>query len=310
MSSEVFRTDRCYVCHSTRIREFKDHDGFVHLVCADCRFVRLHPDYIVSGKQLYTNEYFDGRLLEQTNGKLGYTKCYADPTASYRIEHYRRYIDEMYRLNLDSQRRPLKILDFGCGYGAFLKTLMEGKGSDIEVHGIELNPEVCSKASESVSNASIYCADLKTERGVVPCHYFDVITMLDVLEHLDDPRQYLRSLAECANDTGYLLLSTTNIESLNARLYRDRWILHGAPYHTCYFGPCSLKILLEQCRWNLRGLHTERTIFHNERSGMETWRGKTARMLFQNRFCDVLTNKVLHLGSIMVVIAQRDLSDT
>ncbi len=307
--SEVFIIDKCYVCHTMHIRSVRDREGFVHLICDDCHLMRLHPHHFVPGTHLYTDAYFSGQMHEVTGGKMGYTKSYSDPKSSHRTEEYGIYADEIVRLAYYCRRKPVKVLDFGCGYGGFLKILQERMGDSVEVHGIEIDSEVCAKASESLSSALVYCVDLKVDTRIVPRGYFDVITMLDVIEHLDDPRLYLQRLAECASPDCILLLSTPNIESLNARIYRYNWVLHGAPGHVYYFGPRSIKIALQQSGWKVDKLYTERTIFHNERHGMETWRGKMARLLFQNLFWNVLTNRLIRIGSIMMVIAKRELRD-
>jgi 2-polyprenyl-3-methyl-5-hydroxy-6-metoxy-1,4-benzoquinol methylase len=305
VSSELLRTEKCYVCHSDHIRGAQDHEGFMHLTCDDCLMKRVPPDHLVPSAQVYTAAYFEGMMFHETAGKLGYAESYADPSTSHRTTHYNSYIKKIMSLCGVGQMERIRILDFGCGYGVFLRTLEERIGDKVEVHGVEIDPEVCAKASARLAGAPVYCVDLKVDTGVVPRGYFDVITMLDVIEHLDDPRMYLQCLAECANAGGYLLLSTPNIESLNARLYGDRWILHSAPYHSYYFGPRSIRILLQQCGWKVVTLYTERTIFHNEHYVMETWRGRIIRALFQNRFWDVLTNRLLHIGSIMVVVAKK-----
>jgi len=297
---------RCYVCHSTHMRSARDREGFVHLICDNCRLVQLHPQHFVSSADSYTDAYFSGQMLRETGGRIGYAESYADPARSHRTPEYSLYADEIMRWACTNRREPVKVLDFGCGYGGFLKILQDRMGDNVETHGIEVNSEVCAKASAQLDGAPVYCVDLKLDTRLVPCDYFDAITMLDVLEHLDNPRLYLQRLAECATDSGVLLLSTPNIESLNARLYGDGWVLHGAPHHMYYFGPRSIRIMLQQSGWKILKLYTERTIFHNERHGMETWRGKLARLLFQNRFWDVLTNRLLRIGSIMTVVAQRD----
>jgi len=304
---DELRTPLCYVCQSPRMISISDRDGFRHLSCGACRLVRLHPDHFVSGNSFYTEPYFNGQMYSETKGKYGYPTCYADLSTTYRAAHYREYINEIVSLFDIEQIRTLKALDFGCGYGFFLKTLLENTNgiSEIEVSGIELDAGVCARARANLHGSLVYCVDLKTDQSTVPRDYFDIITMLDVLEHLDNPRVYLQRLAECAKKNGYLLLSTPNIESFNAWLYGDRWALHSPPYHTYYFGPRSIRILLKQTGWRIVDLYTERTIFHNERSGRETWRGKLARALFQNRFWDQLSNRVMHIGSIMVVVAQR-----
>ena len=307
IDKKVLVTEDCYACRSTSTTSRSDCEGFVHLVCGVCHLMRLHSDYFIASNNFYTESYFNGQMFRATYGKYGYPNCYADLSTTYRTAHYNVYINKIVSLFEADQIHTLKALDFGCGYGYFLKTLVEKTkySTRVEVSGIELDTEVCAKARMNCNGAPIYCVDLKTDDSIVPRNYFDIITMIDVLEHLDDPRVYLQRLAERAKSNAYLLLSTPNIESFNAWLYQDRWALHSPPYHMYYFGPRSIRILLEQTGWRIIDLYTERTIFHNERSGMETWRGRIASALFQNSVCDAITNRFFKIGSIMIVIAKR-----
>ncbi|MGH7318237.1 MAG: class I SAM-dependent methyltransferase [Candidatus Rokuibacteriota bacterium] len=293
----------CYVCDGSRVRAYTDRFGYQHLGCGDCRFVRLDPKHLVPGATVYTAAYFNGSLHRRTQGKLGYPPSYADQSSSYRSRSYDRYASEVVRLVRQRTSSRPSVLDIGCAYGGFLK-LLSSRLPEAEVHGVELDPEVCRIASANLGGARVYCTDLKDD-ATVPRGAFDAITLIDAIEHLEDPRSYLDVLRDCCRLDGYLLLSTPNIESFNARIYGDRWILHTPPYHTCYFGTKSLSLILAQTGWKLASFFTERTIFHNERSGMETWRGKAARALFDSRACDLLTNEILKIGSIITMIARK-----
>ncbi len=303
-SERVLRTDRCYCCDAPGVERFDDRHGFSHLRCPRCGLLRVHPDHLARNEEVYTESYFNGSMHRETGGKLGYAESYADPSTSHRTDQYRVYADEVLRLLGPGRAGRPRVLDVGCAYGFFLRALKERAG-DVELYGVELDPEVCRQAAANLGGATVYCADLSKDGRAVPEEHFDVVTLIDVVEHLDDPEAYLRLLARRAKPGGHILLSTPNVESLNARLYGDRWVLHTPPLHTYYFGPRSLSILLRRAGWEPVRLFTERTIFHNERHGMETWRGKTFRLLFQNRLCDALTNRAMHLGSIMTLVARR-----
>jgi 2-polyprenyl-3-methyl-5-hydroxy-6-metoxy-1,4-benzoquinol methylase len=259
--------------------------------------------HLIPGTRVYTSSYFDGTTHEKTGGGLGYPASYADRGSSYRSRYYDRYAVEIGGLLRGAGASHPRVLDVGCAFGGFLQYL--SRTTSAEVHGVEIDPEVCRIASENLNGAPVYCVDLKKEQGVIPRDAFDVVTLLDVIEHVDDPRSYLAALLACCRPGGYLLLSTPNIESLNARMYGSKWILHTPPYHTCYFGPKSLSLLLKQTGWDTVSFFTERTIFHNERTELETWRGRLARFLFDRRPCDFLTNEILKIGSIMIMIARR-----
>ncbi len=303
-AAEVLQTGRCYCCNSQGLETKEDRHGFTHLTCNHCQLVRLHPGHLIPSADVYTDAYFNGIMYEQTGGGIGYPESYSNLMTSHRTGQYKRYAKELSGvLRHNGPSRP-KVLDVGCGYGIFLRVLRD-QMSGVEVYGIEVDPKVCERASINLDGAPVYCVDLKEDTSPVPRNYFDAITLLDVIEHLEDPRIYLMRLAECIKPHGYLLLSTPNIESLNARIFGDSWVLHSPPLHTYYFGPHSLSMILGQTGWAIIRRYTERTIFHNERYGMETWRGKLARLVFQNHLCDMLSNQLLRIGSIMTVIAQK-----
>jgi len=302
---EISRVDTCYVCGSRKIKTLKDQQGFIHLICKNCHLLRLHPNYIVPTKDFYTDDYFNGTMFQKTKGKIGYPESYSSISESHRVGQYKQYASQVRSLFKNNNLQQLRVLDFGCSYGSFLKLLKE-QINDVEIHGIEVNDEICKKASSNLDGAPIYCLDLKKDdKRMVPRNYFDMITLLDVIEHLDDPRDYLKVLAQCAKAKGYLLLSTPNVESLNAKLYGSRWILHSPPYHMYYFGPKSITILLQQSGWKIEYFFTERTIFHNERYGLETRLGKLIRFIFGNHICDIITNRILKIGSVMTIVAQK-----
>src|SRR6202008_1354574 len=78
----------------------------------------------------------------------------------------------------------------------------------------------------------------------------DAIVMLDVLEHLSDPLEALRSLRSVVADEGVLILSTVNLSGLHARLRDGNW-----PWfirsHLHYFSPQTLQAMLKVAGFRL-----------------------------------------------------------
>jgi hypothetical protein len=69
--------------------------------------------------------------------------------------------------------------------------------------------------------------------------------MIDVVEHLPDPRATLRAAASLLREGGLLYLLTPDVESVSARLLRSRW-WGLRPAHLYYFSPATLSALLGQ----------------------------------------------------------------
>lgn len=119
-----------------------------------------------------------------------------------------------------------RVLDVGCG-GGFLLERLAGRG--YAGVGVDLSPESVAIANRRLE--AIGAADrLRAEVGSAyepPPGPFDVVTLTDVLEHLEDPRACLRALRDVLAPGGLLVVSTPNRRSLpGAR----RWLAeHGVP---------------------------------------------------------------------------------
>jgi 2-polyprenyl-3-methyl-5-hydroxy-6-metoxy-1,4-benzoquinol methylase len=86
-----------------------------------------------------------------------------------------------------------RVLEIGCGSGQTLQMLKENKRCS-ETVGIELFPEAADEARSKVD--LVYCMDV--EKATMPENIgtFDLILLLDILEHLIDPWAVLSRLTE------------------------------------------------------------------------------------------------------------------
>jgi len=104
---------------------------------------------------------------------------------------------------------PKKIIDIGCGNGAFAEVLKNKTGA--EVWGIEYMDKEASFAKEKLYKVfSGRCEDYIDE---LPNNYFDVIYFNDVLEHLVDPFDVLDRIKYKLSDNGLVISSIPNLRS-------------------------------------------------------------------------------------------------
>jgi SAM-dependent methyltransferase len=103
------------------------------------------------------------------------------------------------------------VLDLGAGSGAFLKRLHDGGFSDL--HAVEL--DVGSFGLAGVTPLPI---DLNTPFTLQFDRRFGLVTALEVIEHLDCPRAFLKGVYELLEDGGTLLLSTPNVANWLGRI--------------------------------------------------------------------------------------------
>ncbi len=115
--------------------------------------------------------------------------------------------------------RPARaILDLGCGSGAWLARLA-GNGFT-NLTGVDQDVAQFGDVPAKVIQLNL---DSQTD-GVNTIGQFDLITAIEVVEHVESPAALLRFVERHLTSTGKLLLTTPNTESTIARL---RFLLTG-----------------------------------------------------------------------------------
>lgn len=108
--------------------------------------------------------------------------------------------------------KKLMVLDIGCG-GGLLSESLARRPYVKSVLGIDVTPEVIKVAKQHKKldpKLSHLSYKQSTVESLDPGHKFDVITMFEVLEHLDDPPATLRAALDLLNPGGYIFMSTIN----------------------------------------------------------------------------------------------------
>jgi 2-polyprenyl-3-methyl-5-hydroxy-6-metoxy-1,4-benzoquinol methylase len=100
------------------------------------------------------------------------------------------------------------ILDVGMGEGNFLEALKKDR-PEIEAWGIELEKQSFNKAKNKIDKALE--GTIEDNLTNLPDNYFDCITFNDVIEHLVDPVQTLKSIKLKLKDDGVLIASIPNM---------------------------------------------------------------------------------------------------
>ncbi len=120
------------------------------------------------------------------------------------------------RVNLETP-----VLDVGCGSGAWLARLARHGFKNL--HGVDNQSFV--KFSTAPRPFSFSHLDLNNspDLGLGEAK-FDLITAIEVIEHLHNPGWLLRQVANHLPDDGYFLLTTPNVHSIRARV---RYALTG-----------------------------------------------------------------------------------
>lgn len=174
------------------------------------------------------------------------------PTLKTLLAGYGACVDETYldesssrsinaHLSLNVIRRHAKsgrLLEVGAATGCFLNAAR----ADFEVFGLEPS-EWASKIARERFRLEVYCEPMDTDR--FPDGHFDVVAMIDVIEHLTDPLAALKRAARWLKPGGILYLVTPDVGSLSARVLRGSW-WGLRPAHVYYFDRERMRRMLQE----------------------------------------------------------------
>lgn len=163
--------------------------------------------------QLYSKSRDDLYLIQEAERSITFKKI---------ISHLKHFVPDNGRL-----------LDIGCSYGLFLKLASQ---TWQEAYGVELSKDA-SRYAREILGLNVFCADIK--QANFPNDYFDIITAIEVIEHMQDPKGFITTISRILKPGGLLYLVTPNVQSFSARIMGYRWWSYRK-MHLYYFSKNSL----------------------------------------------------------------------
>ncbi len=130
-----------------------------------------------------------------------------------RLKYIRDQIDQHWQID-ECSRTPLEgksALDVGCGAGLLAEPLAR---LGAKVTGIDASPEVVAVARHHASAMGLEI-DYRVGDGQELGGQFDLITSMEVIEHVVDPAAFVKALAQRLAPEGLLVMSTPNATGLS-----------------------------------------------------------------------------------------------
>ena len=125
----------------------------------------------------------------------------------------------------------LRVLDVGCGGGILSEALAERGAS---VLGIDLAESALQAAEAHRAGQAVEYRLESSRETAARGEVFDVVTCMEMLEHVADPAAVLRDIHALLKPGGWVFFSTIN-RTLKARLgavYAAEYLLHLVPQGT------------------------------------------------------------------------------
>ena len=173
--------------------------------------------------------YVDPRLREAETSvayereDYGFVRSHLADAAVDGRSHADRVLDE-----IATFRRAGSLVDVGCATGDFL---IAARARGWRASGVEVSADAVGVArARGLEVALGTLADAPLADASV-----DVITMLDVIEHLPDPLAELRRIRRILRPGGLIVVETPNWRSVYRRLLGKRWAALQPHLHILYF---------------------------------------------------------------------------
>jgi SAM-dependent methyltransferase len=163
--------------------------------------------------------------------------------------------------SLEQYRRLNRWLDVGCGAGTLLRALANRGWHAV---GTEVAPAAVNAARGLGFEVHLG----ETGKLDLPPASFDVISLIEVLEHVPDPDWLLAAAARLMRPWGALYLTTPNGRSLTARLLGTRWTVISPPEHLQLFSVKGLHAALARSGFLVRRTWTHGLNPYELRAGL------------------------------------------
>lgn len=219
----------CWICGSNKFKPYKTSNITVGI--SSHAFAITDVNYGVTGELMKCQECGFIQCSNLTD-VLNYYEDLEDP--SYEATRKGRALQAVKMLSvIKKHAKGKKLLDIGAGSGILVEQALK-KGFDAV--GVEPSRWLWQKAQE---------LNLPVVLGIFPHEElkksFDVITLIDVIEHVTNPVGLLKDAANALSPDGIVVVATPDIGAILAKVLRKKW-WHLRVAHIGYFNVKTLKL--------------------------------------------------------------------
>ncbi len=186
----------CEICGS-RFKILLRHVGTAHsqkriplYYCMDCESFTCIGDYVETAEQAQADVEHYTRNVDYKRKNFGRLAAFLSATL------------------FDGQPRGVSHADIGCGIGALVKAFAE---AGYQTAGYDLDRFAIERAKVLFGDL-----DFRHEAAGADGQQFDLVTLIDVLEHVKEPGAFFQTLVGCVKPGGHLFVVVPRVD-------RDAW---------------------------------------------------------------------------------------
>jgi 2-polyprenyl-3-methyl-5-hydroxy-6-metoxy-1,4-benzoquinol methylase len=212
---------------------------------------------------------------------------------------------------IEKHKTPGRILDIGCSVGFFLQVAKEHTW---ETYGLEISKDTAELAEQRYG-LKVLLERLR-EDSFLP-NFFDVVTLWDVIEHVENPRKTMSIINRILKNDGIVAFSTPNIDGLFPKLsYKVANIIHHWPHpepprHLFQFSKKTVHELLQRTGFDVLEMHDERIpisyTFGNSKNPLSS----PLKFFYAALFIPIaLLGPMVRAGDSLIVLAKKAYAGT
>ncbi len=202
-------------------------DLFQYYRCAQCDALSIDPVPRERLNEIYPNTYYS----------------FVEPQHSF-VLSVKNWLDErLFKKILNKlPGNSLSVLDVGGGAGWQLNNLRNIDSRIKKTYLVDLDQD-----AEKLARANgheYFCGGIEQYKTEIK---FDLIVMLNLIEHVGDPLFVLKKIRSMLHSKGIAIIKTPNYDALDARIFRHtNWAGYHCPRHWVLFTKKSFAMLVEQ----------------------------------------------------------------
>jgi len=283
----------CHVCSGQEYTAYLDARGYTIVRCDDCGLLYVNPQPDSEELEKVYSEYDSGEQWRRGE------------------EHFNRSI----RGTITRFKKGGVAMDVGSGSGNFLRCL---RAAGFQVFGVEPS-QSGSEYAQSTHGIETFNGTIESfiASGAGGGRRFDVITLLNVLEHLKRPAAVLDQLRQVLHETGILVIVVPDahlhalVGETRRRLgfkdpfwmdtFRHPLVAFDPPHHLCSFEPSTISEFVVRCGFKPIYIRNAPVVFNDD-----SW--KNAAKLFLRAFSESLywaTFRRVILGYSTLIVCQK-----
>lgn len=210
---------KCIFCEeNTQHIQLDQYANYTLIQCTKCKIIRKEIKNLNEKKIQYLQDIVYDNLDVRTQTKFTMN------LAVERLQKVKKYLSKG------------NLLEIGCATGEFIQVATDSGYHTIGVDSSKLYSEFAKR-----KGLNVFCANLEEMEFKDP---FDMIVMFHLIEHIHNPKQFLKKIHALISKSGLLYIITPNTNGLMDKPFGFRHPLYIQPDHLFFFSKATLSNLL------------------------------------------------------------------